>query len=98
MNTSIEDIVKVEEERRKEFEARTVVTEQGETIADLRKVFEAVCDAKDWKAPWAAAVPSRLVGIVIRAVQFFHADTPTTEGIQLITGKVLMSGKGYQAY
>lgn len=79
------------------YETYTIVTEQGETIADLRKAFDAVCDNTDWKAPWAAYVPHQLVGITMRAVEFFHADRPRIVGIQPITGRVLIEGKGYQA-
>jgi hypothetical protein len=91
-----------EEERaaHAEYEERTVATRVGGrdvTIAELRVVFEAVLDRADWKAPWAAAVPHRLVPLVTEAVKFFHADLPRTVGIELLTGRVLMEGNGYQA-
>lgn len=89
----------IEQERREhaEYEAKTVVTEQGETIETLRKVFDKVCDAKDWKAPWAAKVPHEIVGVVCRAVEFFHADRAEIVGIERLTGRVLMAGRGYMA-
>lgn len=89
----------IEQERREhaKYESTTVVTEHGETIADLRKVFDKVCSADDWKAPWAAKVPHQIVGIISRAVEFFHADRPTIAGPEPITGYILMTGKGYMA-
>lgn len=97
MNATIEQIRAEEEASRIRFEAETVVTEEGETIAELRKVFDAVCDPTDWKAAWAAYVPHQIVGKVMRAVEYYHADRPVVCGMQPITGKVLLEGKGYQA-
>jgi len=87
----------IEHERRSiaEYEAGTVVTEQGETIADLRKIADAIFDEEDWKRPWAAAVPHQIVGAVLRTVEFFHGAEAETVGIERITGKVLMRGDGY---
>ncbi len=78
------------------FEAK-VVTAEGETVGDLRKVFDRIVNPDDWKAPWAANVPHQLVGIVKRAVVFFHADEPIVVGLVPITGKVRMEGRGYMA-
>lgn len=91
----------MDEKTRKElekYEAETVVTKDGLTIADLKKVFNTVCNDDDWKAPWSAFVPHNLVSVVIEAAKFFHADVPEIGGIQAITGKVLVSGHGYQAW
>jgi len=88
----------------KKYEAETVVTGEGESIADLRKIADRVFDPadwkdpSDWKAPWAAYVPHQLVGAVMRAVEFFHADRAEVVGTEKITGRVLMRGRGYQAY
>lgn len=81
---------------RAEYEAKTVVTEQGETIATLRMVFDKVCNAKDWKASWVAYVSEDIVGIVCRAVEFYHADQAKVVG-RTTTGRVLMMGQGYMA-
>lgn len=91
------EIERQERERRMAWEAATIATAQGETIAQLRDAFEAVCDKQNWKAPWAAYVPSQAVGIVCRAVEFFCADRPEIVGIQPLTGKVLLEGRGYMA-
>jgi len=78
------------------WEKATVVTPHGETIFELRAVFETVCNKNHWKNAWAALVPVGLVGITMRAVEFFHADNPMTckSGLK---GIVVMWGKGYQA-
>jgi len=78
------------------FEAETIVTEEGETIADLRQALDLVCDPLNWKKPWSAAVHHSLVGRVSRAVEFFHADRPTVDGTERLTGRVVMPGRGYQ--
>jgi len=90
-----EQMIQQERDGQVAYEQTTVVTEQGETIADLRKAFDAVCEAQDWKAPWAAFVPHQMVGIACRAVEFFHADKPELGGIEPLTGRVYMSGRGY---
>lgn len=88
----------LEEARRQEAELdKMIVTAHGETRGDLREVFDRVCDPEDWKAPIAAYVPHQLVGRVLRAIEFFHADTAKAVGIQPVTGKVLVQGNGYQA-
>lgn len=95
-----EAIERDREETRKlqaEYEARE--TYRGFTIADLRKVSEAVFDKEDWKNPWSAAVHHSMVGAVLAAADFFHADEAVKLlGIEDFTGRVLMSGRGYQAW
>lgn len=70
---------------------------KGFTVAELRRVFDAVCNADNWKAPWAATLPHQHVPAVTAAVEYFHADTPTVDAIVPISGHVRMSGRGYQA-
>lgn len=94
---NIDDLIANEEKERLEFESKTIVTKQGETIADLRKAFELVQNSENWKNQWAAAVHHSIVGKVIRAVKFYHADTAEVVGIQDLTGLVLMRGNGYMA-
>ena len=95
MDTTIETILAEERKAREEFEAAAEYG--GFKIADLRKVFDKVCNALDWKAPWAASVPHQLVGMVLAAAEFFHADKAQLHGIEPITGRVRMSGRGYRA-
>lgn len=88
---------------RQEFESETVaatIDGQAYTIADLRQLFDSVADPKQWKAPWAAYVPAALVPATIEAVKFFHADIPEIVGIEAAPGegRVLLRGKGYQAW
>jgi len=94
-------VIEAERKATEKFEAETVAARidgHNYSIADLRKVFDAVCNPEDWKAPWAAFVPHQIVPVVMASVEFFHADRPTVGGIQPLTGKVSMMGKGYQAY
>ncbi len=79
----------------REYEAKTVVTSQGETIAMLRKAFDSVCDKKHWKNPFYAVVSKDEIGIVCRAVEFYHADKPTV--VEYTENTVIVVGKGYQA-
>ncbi len=60
-----------EEKELKEWEATKIVTAYGETIADLRKIFEAV-QGEHWKDPFDAYVPVYIVGSLCRAIEFFH--------------------------
>lgn len=93
-----EEMIKKEAEDHKRYERETVVTEHGETIYDLRKAYELVTDKSDSNKPWSAAVHHSAVGIVMRAIEFFHADRPEILGVQDLTGFVVMRGNGYQAY
>ncbi len=94
MTKTIEQIMADEETSRMEYEAREMF--KGFTIAELRKVSDAVFSKDHWKNEWAASVPHQVVGAVRAAVEFFHADTAILHGVEPITGKVLMSGRGYQ--
>ena len=91
------DTLETELEAHAAYEATTVVTAEGETIAVLREAFDAVCNAKHWKDPWAAYVHHALVGRVLRAVEFFHGDRASVGPVQSLTGKVYMNGHGYMA-
>ena len=71
-------------------------TFRGFPVAELRRVMEGVQSPAGWKLPWAASVPHRLVGRVMAAVEYFHADRAEVVGAEALTGKVLMRGNGYQ--
>ena len=88
-------VIREEAKQQAEYERTKIVTREGETIADLRKVFDAVCDQKQWKNEWAAAVPHQIVGVVCRASEFFQGSKVEIVGIQQITGKVLLRSPGY---
>jgi hypothetical protein len=79
--------------QRADEEARTF---DGFAVAELRQVMEGVQSPQGWKLPWAASVPHQLVGRVVAAVQYFHADRAVVVGAEPVTGKVLMRGNGYQ--
>lgn len=94
----VNEIVALENARRVEWESKTIAVMlegQGYTIADLRKTFDAVCNSKDWKLPFAAFVPRQIVGVVIAAGEFFHGVKPVASGVQPLTGKVLVESSGY---
>ena len=96
-----EQQIAAERKAHAKYEERTTgarVNGQEVTIAELRRVFEMVEDKDDWKAPWAAAVPHDLVPYVVAASRFFNDDIPRCVGIEPLTGRVLMEGRGYQAY
>ena len=93
-----EQLIAEENAKRAAWESETVATPEGDTIADLRRCFEGVCNPDDWKAPVAVAAPAAMVTLIIRAVAFFHADTLEVVGVQPITGLVTLKGHGYQAY
>jgi uncharacterized Ntn-hydrolase superfamily protein len=100
MSMTYEEIIAAEKASHAEYEARTVaarVDGHDVTIAELRRVFEAVESKDGWKKPWAAVVPAPMVRLVIEAVKFYHADVARTVGIEPLTGRVLMEGNGYQA-
>ena len=94
---TLDQVIAEENARRAVWESETVASSEGDTIADLRRCFEAVSDPDDWKAPVTVAAPAAMVRLIIRAVEFFHADTPEVVGVQPITGLVTLRGHGYQA-
>jgi hypothetical protein len=78
-------------------EAERTPVYNGHTERELRAAFDAVCDPTNWKRPWSAKVHHSAVGLVLSAVEFYHADTPNILGIEPLTGLVVMEGRGYQA-
>ena len=77
-----------------------VKLETGEevTIHDLRQIFNKIQDKTHWKNPICASVHHSQVNYVFAAIEYFHADKATIEGIEQITGNVIITGRGYQAY
>ena len=71
---------------------------KGFKIPDLQAVMSKIQDQGNWKAAWSAAVHHSMVGAVLVAIEFFHADKAKVIGIQPLTGFVLMEGNGYQAW
>lgn len=96
---TLEQILDEEAADHRAYEARTVAARlngQEYTIADLRLVFDKIKSPDGWKEPWAAAVPHQLVPLVLEAARFFHGDLARVVGVEPLTGKVLMEGRGYQ--
>ena len=91
---TLETLRTKEEADRKAWELTTEVG--GYTIAELRRVSDLVFCPENWKSPWSAFVPAAMVPVVLRAAEFFHGGKPQVGGIEAITGRVLVSGRGYQ--
>lgn len=89
----IADDIKAQEE--KDF---VLVEGKKVTVAELRKIFDSICNEENWKLPWAAKVHHSMVGKVLAAAEFFLADKGEVVGIEPITGRVILEGKGYQAW
>jgi hypothetical protein len=69
-------------------------------IADLRRVFDRLCDPGDWKAPILAKIPHETFSIAKAAVAFFTGSELKVEA--LLTGcadggKLRVSADGYRA-
>jgi hypothetical protein len=94
---TLEQIIEQERIERQAYEARTVVTREGETIQVLRMAFDSICDESNWKSAWSATVNVQYVGLVMRAVEFFHGAKPELVGVEPLTGHILMRGNGYAA-
>jgi hypothetical protein len=57
-----------------EQDAKT--TYKGYTVADLRTVFDRICDPADWKGPIAAVVTGESVMATVAAIEFYTSTTP----------------------
>lgn len=90
-----QELIQKEELARKEWEAITKI--DGYTIAELRRISDAIFDSQDWKNAWTADIPHSLVEAAIRATEYFHGNRPEILGIVPLSGKVRIAGKGYQA-
>jgi len=99
MTQTTEQILQQEETERQEWEAQTEAFRlhdgQSLTVADARKLFDAVADPQNWKAPCAAFVPAPAAEAVCKAIEFYHGARATVAGIQPLTGKVLVESTGY---
>ena len=82
------------DEEQIEFE-KTVVTEQGETIAQLREIFDSVCSKIHWKDLTIAKVEAEKVGITCRALEFFHGVEAKVLG-PAPSGLVYVYSDGYK--
>jgi len=83
---------------RMDAQVGAMIDGQPVLVRDLRIAFDEVCDKEHWKNPIAVYVPAKAVRIVIEAIKFFQADNPVCEGIEPITGRVLVTSRGYQAW
>lgn len=92
------DAVRREEQERAEYEKATVVTTEGWTIADLRKAFDVVSPAENWKAPIDKSLIVKSAEErrkIAKAVQFFTGSEAdwTHDG----AGRWTLKAAGYWA-
>lgn len=98
---TIEEVIAEERAAHAKWESETVAANVGGrdyTIAEFHKIADRVFNPENWKAAWAAAVPADLVAAVCAAVCHYHGRYPRVEGIEPVTGRVLMAGDGYACY
>jgi hypothetical protein len=50
-------------------------TYKGYSVADLRTVFDAVCDPNDWKGPLTAVCTGEMVMATVAAIEFYCGCT-----------------------
>lgn len=68
---------------------------KGYTVADLRVVFDRVCDPVDWKNPITAVTTGEGVMGLVAAIEFFTATTPTVT-LNTTTMRYLVTSEGYR--
>jgi hypothetical protein len=71
-------------------------TYKGYTVADLRTVFDAVCDPHNWKGPLTAVCTGEMVMATVAAIEFFTATVPTVH-LNTATMQYVIESIGYQA-
>ena len=91
---TIEEIVKQEEDSRREWESATI-GHKGFTVAQLRAMFDQLHDADDWKAPILATVNGEGVMLAVAAIEYFTATTPTV-ALDMSTMTYVLSSVGYR--
>jgi hypothetical protein len=72
------------------------VVYKGYTLEQLRRVFDAVADPKDWRAPIAATMSGEVVLAACAAIEFFTATTPRVS-LDTRTMTYLVESEGYRA-
>jgi len=70
-------------------------TYKGYTVADLKHVFDQLCDPKDWKAPITAVVTGEAVLVSVAAIEFYTATIPTVSG-PTQNMKYVIESEGYR--
>jgi hypothetical protein len=70
-------------------------TYKGYSVADLRTVFDAVCDPNDWKGPITAVCTGEMVMATVAAIEFYTATQPTVQ-LDTATMRYLIESEGYR--
>jgi len=87
-------VAKMEAER---IKAEAEQEYRGYKVADIRRVFDAISDPEDWRAPISRWIPCDMVGIAQVAVEFFTCtELKVVAGPQALTGYVLVRADGYR--
>jgi predicted nucleic acid-binding Zn-ribbon protein len=89
-----EQILADAEAERQEFERTTF--HNGFSIVQLRETMDAIQSPLGWKRPFETTVSVDRLGLVLTAVEFFHADAPTVDGFDPRGLTVRVRGNGYQ--
>ncbi len=66
------------------------------TNEELRKAFDSIADADDWKNPIAAIMPGEYVSIAVASIVFYTATVPKIS-LDVKTMKYLVTSDGYRA-
>ena len=89
-----EQIIQDEDASRRDWESRTI-GHKGFTIAQLRTIFDQLCDPRDWKGPIFATVLGEGVMPAVAAIEYFTATTPTV-ALDMNTMTYVLSSVGYR--
>jgi hypothetical protein len=69
---------------------------KGFMVADLRKVFDALCDPQDWQGPITATMPGEAVLAATTAIEFFTGTVPRVV-LNMKTRHYVVESEGYRA-
>jgi hypothetical protein len=70
---------------------------KGYKVSEIRKVFDAMADPDDWRAPIEAWIDHKLFGIAAVATEFFTCtELKVIGGPEPLTGRILVQADGYR--
>lgn len=68
---------------------------KGFRVSDLRRIFDKLADAKDWKAAIAATMPGEAVLGACAAIEYFTATIPRVR-LDMRTMTYVVTSEGYR--
>lgn len=95
MATTVDIPAMMEQLAREIAEQEATQRYKGYTVADLRVVFDQVCDPQDWKGPIAVSMPGEAVLQTVAAIEFFTATTARVT-LNTATMRYLVESEGYR--